>query len=223
MSRTQVAPIAATCSCRGVFDAAALPPDKTRAEAVERAWAQLCAPGPTLDAPTRVRVIELARAAWRGAGPTEPSALAAAVHAVASDAEGITLEFVEDLERRGLPRLQYLEVLGVVGRLSNVDWYLRGLGAALPQPVPLGLAGVTTGRVAPGSRLTDSWVPMVGDASAPHVLDALVDEGAALRDLHEPAYIDIARIGEGTHGDVLARPQIEFIAARTSYLNECFY
>ncbi|MBT8240567.1 MAG: hypothetical protein KJN63_05010, partial [Acidimicrobiia bacterium] len=58
---------------------------------------------------------------------------------------------------------------------------------------------------------------------APHVLDALPTEGTAFRDLHEPMYMPMAEIDHWGYADVLNRPQIEFIAARSSYLNECFY
>ena len=64
---------------------------------------------------------------------------------------------------------------------------------------------------------------MRGNASAPHALDALPDEGDALRDLHEPMYVDMHSINDWALSDELSRVQIEFLAARTSYLNECFY
>ena len=141
---------------------------------------------------------------------------------LAVDAEGITRDLIADFERRGLPLFSYLEIVGVVARLSNVDWYLRGIGASVPR-LPVPDASVPTGRIATDARITDSWVPMLGKASAPHTLDALPDEGDALRDLHEPMYVDMRSIEDWTLSDELSRVQIEFLAARTSFLNECFY
>ncbi len=58
---------------------------------------------------------------------------------------------------------------------------------------------------------------------APGVLDALPAEGEALRDLHEPMYMEMEQMGDNKYTDELSRAQIEYIAARASYLNECFY
>jgi hypothetical protein len=165
-----------------------------------------------------------ARRAWAGAEApdTTDDALGQASFWLAVDAEGITHDLIDDFERRGLSRFSYLEIVGVVARLSNVDWYLRGIGASVPK-LPPPDASVPTGRIAADARITDSWVPMRGNASAPHALDALPDEGDALRDLHEPMYVDMHSINDWAQSDELSRVQIEFLAARTSYLNECFY
>lgn len=209
--------------------AAALTPSPERADAVVRAWSQLNGAGPTLRSSERQAVIFDARRAW--AGVKEPNAdhglLGEAAHWVAVDAEGISLDLIASLEARGLDRLRYLEVVGVVARLSNIDWYVRAIGAeTLPLPfsdVPLPDAVDATGNVHPEARITDSWVPMLDLASAPRTLDALPDEGDALRDLHEPMYIDMADIVNWSVSDELTRSQIEYLAARVSYLNECFY
>ncbi len=206
----------------GVFDRAALAPAPVRRGAVERAWAALVGTGPTLVPHERHDVIRAARSAWRGETNDGLDVLGEAAHAIAVDAEGITAELVDELERRGLDRLRYLEVVGIVGRLSNVDWYLWALGTE-PPDLPTPTDAPATGRIHTSARLTDSWVPMLGAASAPLVLDALIDEGESLRDLHEAMYIDLHRIADWTHGGVLSRVQIEYLAARTSYLNECFY
>lgn len=141
---------------------------------------------------------------------------------LAVDAEGITHDLVTGLVRRGLALESYLEIVGVVARLSNIDWYMRGIGAATPR-LPQTDQARPTGNISPRARLTDSWVPMLGNASAPRTLDALPDEGDALRDIHEPMYIDMNSIEDWTLDGDLTRVQIEYIAARTSYLNECFY
>ena len=180
--------------------------------------------GPTLDSAQRIGVMAAARRAWAGAEApdTNGDVIGEASFWLAIDAEGITGDLIADFERRGLSRFSYLEIVGVVARLSNIDWYLRGVGAS-PPTLPLPDATLATGRIAAGARITDSWVPMLGNASAPHTLDALPDEGDALRDLHEPMYVDMRSIEDWALSDELSRVQIEFLAARTSYLNECFY
>jgi hypothetical protein len=207
-----------------VFDKAVITPSAQRGAATERAWAHLVTSGPTLFSSERIGVIRDARRAWQGAAVPNPESgmLGEATHWLAVDAEGITADLVSDFEARGLDRFRYLEVVGIVGLLSNIDWYLRGIGAPLPD-LPDADDTSPSGRIDRDARITDSWVPMLTDAMAPHVLDALTDEGEALRDLHQPMYIAMRDIGNWTKGEVLSRVQIEYIAARTSYLNECFY
>jgi hypothetical protein len=67
------------------------------------------------------------------------------------------------------------------------------------------------------------WVPTIGQTFAPHVVDALPAEGEAVRDIHEPMYMQMSDMGDNAYSDELTRAQIEYLAARTSYLNECFY
>ena len=145
-----------------------------------------------------------------------------AAHWLAVDAEGMRPDIVADFEARGLDRLRYLEIVGIVGRLSNVDFYVRGIGAselALPEPDD----AEPSGEIDPAAALTNMWVPTIGQTFAPHVLDALPAEGEALRDMHEPMYVLMTNIGDGAYADDLTKAQIEYLAARTSYLNECFY
>jgi hypothetical protein len=143
-------------------------------------------------------------------------------HWVAVDAGGLTENHVELWQAAGLERIRYLEIVGVVARLSNVDFYMRGIGAELPQP-PEEPSGEPTGDVRTEAKLTNGWVPALTNLSAPHVLDAMPSEGLAFRDLHEPMYMPMNQIGNWGYADHLTRPQIEFVAARASYLNECFY
>ncbi|MEM9131851.1 MAG: hypothetical protein AAF962_09190 [Actinomycetota bacterium] len=208
-----------------ILDDADLLPHPTRRDAVVRAWTQLVGPGPVLSADERRAVIGWARAAWAGAtAPDEQGGPAAeAAHWLAADAGGITAEVVDDLEARGLDRLRYLEIVGIVGRLANIDFYARGLGASLPAvPDEAHPSPEPTGQVAP-ERERRGFVPSIAALRAPFVLDALPGEGEELRAMHEPMYLPMTAIGDFTFGDVLTRPQIEYLASRASYLNECFY
>lgn len=203
---------------------AAIPPDPTRLDAFEAAWANLVGPGPILTAAQRIDVLRAARAAWEGAAAPDPALgpIGEATHWNAVDAGGITADLVTDLETRGLDRFTYLEVVGLVARLSNIDFYATGLGANRPA-LPQHTDAPPTGNIVEDAGLIDMWVPQAGPVMAPMVLDALPSEGRALRALHEPMYIPFPEIGNGGYRDVLTRPQIEYVAARASYLNECFY
>lgn len=207
-----------------MLEDAALKPADNRLQAVERAWHNLTSPGVLLTAAERHQVIRDARAGWAGAASPNPASgvLGEAAHWLAVDAEGLSNETIGDFERRGLDRLRYLEIVGIVGRLSNVDFYVRGIGAlelVLGEPSP----SSPSGELHPDAVLTNMWVPTVGQSFAPHVVDALPAEGEAVRDLHEPMYMLMADMGDNAYQDDLNRAQIEYLAARTSYLNECFY
>ena len=172
---------------------AVLAPAPTRQKAIERSWANLVAPGALLTSAERHQVIRDARAGW--AGGTEPKVasgiMGEAAHWLAVDAEGLTEEIVADFEARGLDRLRYLEIVGVVARLSNVDFYVRGIGATelvLAEPS----LTAPSGRLHPDAVLTNMWVPTVGQSFAPHVVDALPDEGEAVRALCDPMYMPMA-------------------------------
>lgn len=195
-----------------------------RRDSIARAWINLVGPGALLTAVDRHQVIRDARAAWAGATAPNPAhgLMGEAAHWLAVDAEGLTSEIVADFEVRGLDRLRYLEIVGLVARLSNVDFYVRGIGAS-PLTLPEPSLAPPSGRLHPDAVLTNMWVPTVGQSFAPHVVDALPDEGEAVRDIHEPMYVPMSSVGDAHHHDVLSKSQIEYLAARTSYLNECFY
>jgi hypothetical protein len=203
---------------------ATIAPDPVRLTAVEQGWISLTGTGPMLTAAQRHAIIDAARAAWEGAGAPDVTLGPAgeAAYWMAVDAGGVTAAVVSDLEARGLDRFSYLEIVGIVARLSNIDFYVTGLGGSrpsLPDPDP----SAPTGAVAAGASLVDMWVPQAGPVRAPMVLDALPGEGNAFRAIHEPMYIPFHEIGNGAYSDVLTRPQLEYVAARASYLNECFY
>jgi hypothetical protein len=208
-----------------LLDDAALAPDPTRQAAFVRAWSALVGPGPLLTAAQRVSVIGAARRSWEGAAGPDPQlgALGEAVHWLAVDAGGITKAAIDDLEARGLDRLAYLEVVGITSRLSNIDFYATGLGAARPVLPANPDTAPATGNVAADAAIRDMWVHQSGPVRAPMVIDALPDEGVAFRDLHEPMYMPFQQIFSWDYGDTLTRPQYEYVAARVSYLNECFY
>lgn len=199
-----------------------LKPSPSRLASVQEAWRNLTASGPSLTAGERVAVINIARAAWAGGTQPVDDPLREAAHWVAADAGGLTGAVVEAFEARGLDRFRYLEIVGVVARLANVDFYMRGIGGALPVALAAD-DGPPTANISADAALTDGWVPALGPLRAPFSLDALPAEGDALRAIHEPMYIDMTEIGNGGYADELTKAQIEYVASRTSYLNECFY
>jgi hypothetical protein len=199
-------------------------PQTERLEAARDAWAQLVGPGPTLIAAERIGVIHAARAAWASNTDTNGLSLVNQVaHRMAFDAVGMNEAVVAGFEAAGLSRFTYLEIVGIVARLANIDIYATGLGATCPPTPTSPDPAPPTGELAQGVAVTDGYVPATGNLFALSVLDALPDEGMAFKALHEPFYVPFNEFLSATYSDDLTRAQIEYVAAKSSSLNECFY
>ncbi len=117
---------------------------------------------------------------------------------------------------------RYVEILGVVARLDAVDTFLFGIGAPtrpLPDPRP----GEPSRVPVPEARLDGGFVPTVGPAFPTSALSAVAAEQHAQEDLHGVLYMTIEQMGDLEIELDLNRAQIEFVAARTSLLNDCFF
>ena len=119
--------------------------------------------------------------------------------------------------------LRYIELVGVVARVTAVDTFCRLTGAdqlSLSAPRP----GDPSNEAVPdGAKLNRTWVRMVKPippavlGAVPSAMDAMV----ALTDelyMPEEAMVD----PDWRQGD-LHRTQVELVAASTSHVNECFY
>jgi hypothetical protein len=241
------------------FDYAGLPlpiPAPMR-DAHRRAWERLSAPGAWWTGAERVGIAAEARAARRCALCQErkaalspnavagehaatsllPAAAVDAAHRIASDPGRLTRAWYEKTLAAGLSAGHYVELLGVVVSVVNLDALHRALGAP-PEPLPTPRAGAPS-RESPPSVHDGAWVPLIAldtpEARAlfgrlprvPNVLRALSlvpDAVRQLQELSEVHYLpmtDVMDPGATAHG--LARAQIELVAGRVSALNECFY
>ncbi len=198
------------------------------ADGLDREWARLAAAGTWWTGAERVAMARVARAARATdsgradlASAPLPEAAVEAAERLSADPH-VDLPWVEDLERRGLDRRAYVEVLGIVARLNAVDTFLFGIGSSprrLPDPRP----GEPTRATVPDAVMNGGFVPTVGPASAPNALSAVAAETEALMDLHGVLYLSMAEMGDLEIVKDLNRCQIELVAARTSLLNECFF
>lgn len=192
----------------------------------DREWQRLAAPGTWLTGSERVAVARTARGG--GAGSDISAATADAARRIHDEPATITRAWIDGLETDGLSRLAYVEVLGIVARLRALDTMTFGLGRPerrLPDPAP----GEPSRTTVDGAGDEGGWVPTVGPAGPPNALSAVQAEHDALHDLHGHLYLE-TRSGDGnTMGnfqvvrDGLGRSQMEFVAARTSLLNDCFF
>ena len=116
----------------------------------------------------------------------------------------------------------YVELVGVVSRLSAVDTFHLALGIPL-EPLPEPEPGEPSQMEEPLARHGAAWVPMVGGASITQALSLVDAESTAQEDLHGPLYLTYEEMAELDFVRGLNRAQMELVAARTSAINECFY
>lgn len=226
----------------------------------DRAWRRLAAPGRWWTGAERLAVAAETRRARdcprcaerNGAlspevaagrhGPTEqlPAALVDAVHRIATDPARLSRRWLDRLLAEGIDESRYVEALGVVAALVNLDTFDRTIGRP-PRPLPEPGAGEPSRRRPAGARPGAAWVSWIEPAGAtgeeadlypggqaPNVLRALSlapEEVRGLVDLVAAQYVpaaDILRV-DLPSGRGLSRVQMEFLAARVSALNQCFY
>jgi len=241
------------------FDAAGLPlpiPAAMR-DAHRRAWERLARPGAWWTGAERVAIASEVRAA-RGcalcrerkaalsphAVPGEhaasallPAAAVEAAHRIATDPARLTRAWVEKTLAAGLSDAHYVELLGIVVTVVDVDALHRALGMA-PEPLPEPVGGVPS-RERPPAEAGPAWVPWLaldsaegralfgGRSLVPNVARALSlvpDAVRQLFELSEAHYLPLDDVVDPrARTRALSRPQMELVAGRVSALNECFY
>ena len=191
---------------------------------LNREWHRLQSAGTWWTGAQRVAIAAVARAA-RNSEPTPdvelpPPAITAAARLSADP--HVDAHWLADLEAEGLAAEPYVEVLGVVARLNAVDTFIFGIGGEL-QPLPDPLEGEPSREQVEGAAMSGGLVPTVGPASAPNSLSAVEAESAALLDLHGVLYLSLEEMGDLGIVKDLTRAQLEFVAARTSLITDCFF
>jgi len=163
----------------------------------------------------------------RGLTASAPEVLpiiASSVARVATEAMHSRQEHVAAWQAEGLDVLAFVEMVGVVAQISSIDSYRIGLGAPL-DPLPAATAGEPTGASDERAVTSNAWVPTVGVALAPTALNALPVEKASKDAMSREWYLTDEFVHKYTvePGRELTRAQMELVASRTSYLNECFF
>jgi hypothetical protein len=192
---------------------------------IERRWDALRSPGSSFDGIERVAIA----ASARGESTTVVSdGVAEAARRIHDEPATITREWLEALRHDGLSDAQYVEVIGVVAQVRALDTFEFGVERAR-RPLPEPAAGTPTPAEVADAAIEGGWVPTVGAAAPMTVLSLAPAEHRAMVDISEVFYL-APRGGDGfTMGnqhvvrDGLTRSQIEFVASRTSLINDCFF
>jgi hypothetical protein len=222
-----------------------------------RAWERLAKPGDWWAGAERVAIAAQVRAARTCAlcrerkAALSPHAVAGehaatdllpapaveATHRIASDPGRLTRAWYEKTLAAGLTDAHYIELLGIVVTVVNLDALHRALGVA-PEPLPEPRAGEPSRERPPAVR-GGAWVPWLaldspqgrelfgGRPRVPNVARALSlvpDAVRQLMELSEAHYLPIDDvIDPRARLQALSRAQMELVAGRVSALNECFY
>jgi len=189
----------------------------------EREWDRLARPGTWLTGEQRVDIARAAR------GETEPDGpLAVAARRVYDSPATITQPWIAELEAGGMALLEYVELLGLTARLRALDSLVFGHEQPLWE-LPSPVAGAPS-REGVAARIDGGWVPTIGVAFPTTVLSAVPTENDAMDDVHGVLYLAPSGDRQGFSmgnmqvvRDGLGRSQMEFVAARTSLLNDCFF
>ena len=209
-----------------VFGDTILPVRPAAEAATAQALNQIAQPGSWWSGEERTAIARIARDALRGAlvpaDDLSPVVVEAA-DSVAVAASEITPDWLADLRERGLGPLAMVELIGLVSRISAIDTFARAVGSPLP-PLAHPRPGAPTGEQEPAAAVTTGWLPTKGPAGAPNALSAVPTEHEAMHDLHGGYYLTLAQMADRQISiDGFGRAQMELAAARTSYLNDCFY
>jgi hypothetical protein len=198
-------------------------------EAFRKEWLFLAAPGTWWSGSERVAIAAEARRAMASertaSRPTTilGEHLTAVVGAVAADSPLITAEWVAGLEDEGVSLPAYVEIVGVVARLSAVDFFHIAMGLPL-EPLPDPQPGEPSRDPAPsdvtGGR---SFVPMRRPPGVTHSTSLVPAETVAWLELSDALYMTLEEMEEPDFQRAMHRTQMELVAARTSQVNECFY
>jgi hypothetical protein len=224
------------------FSDAPLPIRADLQDALRREWSFLAAPGTWFSGAERVAIARAARDVMESSPPnggrdravggertaSRPidildQATTDVVRKVAADSPRITEEWVAALPGRGIDLPAYAEIIGIVARLSSVDFFHRALGLpleALPEPE----AGEPSRIPPPGGLVHGkSFLPMALRVSIPQTISLVPAETVAWQALSDATYMTFAEMDDPDFSRAMHRTQIELVAARTSQVNECFY
>ena len=150
------------------------------------------------------------------------------IHRVRSDPARMSQSVLTNARSSGMSDNEYVELIGVVATSVVIDTWHQGLGLPVPQTLP-GSDEPPTGQESPDVVDDGAWVQIaradaekdvVGIPKQANIVRAMGLVPAAIAMfftvMREAYYVSDLPIS-------ISRSQAEFIAARVSALNQCFY
>jgi hypothetical protein len=168
-----------------------------------------------------------------------PEAVVDVIHRVLTDPGRLSKAWFEGRLAAGLSEEQYVEIIGTLVALVNIDSFCRGIGVPvhpLPQPV---VGEPTQYRPSPtiSGQAWVSWLAADHDSGAEaglfptrpvanviRAMSLVPDEVRTLLDLSAAHYLETAQVrNPNAARGPLSRAQMELVAGRVSALRKCFY
>ena len=147
----------------------------------------------------------------------------------------------QDALKGGIREEEYVEIVGIVSRIVDLDVFARGIGVPL-RPLPEAQPGEPSRKRPETARQEQAWVPTVpnlpeggdvakalyGDMPKGYIvrgLSLVPDELEKHVELEQAQYLPLKHIRDFgyQHHKGLNRAQVEVVAGRVSAINECFY
>jgi hypothetical protein len=170
-----------------------------------------------------------------------PPGVVEVLHRLTTDSGRLKKSWFDGLLADDLTDAEYVEIVAVVAVVLAVDEFHHALGLPL-EPLPEPQPGEPTRYRPPGAKPGAAWVPMIpadgavgeeadiygGGSRIVNVVSSLslVPDAIRMANLilntyyvYGPEMPDLSR----NSGRALRRSQMEFIAARVSAINDCFY
>ena len=170
-----------------------------------------------------------------------PDVIVEVVHRVTTDAGRLTRRWFDSVLEDGLEDTHYIEAIAVAIRTISVDTFCRAISFPC-HPLPNPVEGAPSKRRPAEAEIEGAWVATIpngraaqseydlyGEHHAENVLRALSlvpDElRMSIHVLVPPQYMPAWRVPDPAFdpGRAISRVQMEYIAARVSALNDCFY
>jgi hypothetical protein len=168
-----------------------------------------------------------------------PADAVEAIHRLKTDASRITERWVREMVEGGLGEERYVEIISIVAIVTSLDTLDRALGRP-PSPLPAARSGAPVRHRPAGAKRNLAWVatlapedvapgdpnpyPVHGDKNIHRALSLVPQEVFNFFDLDVELYLKDHEIRDfAREYRAISHAQIEFIAARASALNRCYY
>jgi hypothetical protein len=170
-----------------------------------------------------------------------PDSIRQVVRKVAVAVRDLSKDFFDAATSSGLSDAEYVEIVGIVSRVVDLDVFARGIGVA-PRPLPAPVGGEPSRERPATAVIEKAWVPTIPNGPAggelgqtlyhgrpmPYIvrgMSLVPDELRAHLELEQAHYTRLDKLldYEYQHHEGLSRPQAEVVAGRVSVLNDCFY
>lgn len=168
-----------------------------------------------------------------------PEVVIDVIHRVRTDADRLTESWLQACYASGLTDAQYVEIVGLVATITGLDTFNHAIGAPL-RPLPQPLHGEPSRRRPKNAKKSIAWVPTLapedltpedvdpftryGSVHIQRALSLVPESVMGFFDLDIALYLPQDAIRDfDKEYRAITHTQLEFIAAKASAINGCYY